>query len=348
MELNEKLARVIQVNESLRRKGEPESCLWPALVGNTGVGKTRAVRMLARSMGKEVQPLILSHTLPEDIGGVLRVIDGRAEWILPSWAHKDCVLFLDEIDKAPRDVVAAVLSLLTSRELRGQRVHEGIVFIAAMQPPEWDASEDETTKALVARLALFGVPESNGYSWVHQMGLEVPSWCANTVDLPHLHHVSPRQARWIAECAEIWGDDIDWAIEAVVSPRNRQAIKSWLARSPISVRAWMRAFIEDVSLVGALPITECVRLAHACIEHGDETAVDAFCACIEKIAAHAGEDEVRALTTGIVQALDRKAQGASEVNVFGTATEEEVADKMARAIARGGRVRAQRIENENR
>lgn len=348
MELHEKLERVIKVNRSLQRKGETESCLWPALVGATGVGKTRSVRMLARALNKEVQALILSHTLPEDIGGVLRVIDEKAEWILPSWAHKDCVLFLDEIDKAPRDVIAAVLSLLTSRELRGKRVHEGIVIVAAMQPPEWDSGDDETTKALVARLALFGVPESHGYAWARQFGLEVPSWCANTVELPYLSHVSPRQARWIAECAELYGENIDWAIEAVVRPRNRQAVKSWLARSPISVRAWMRAFVEDTSLVSALSITECVRLAHTCIEHGDETAVDAFCACVERIAAHAGEDEARALTTGIVQALDRKAQGANEVTVFGNATEEEVADKMARAIARGGRVRAQRIENETK
>lgn len=348
MDIKEKLSRCLNVNKALISKGESESCLWPTLVGSTGVGKSRAVRVLAREMGKEMVTLILSHTLPEDIGGVLRVVDESAKWILPDWAHKECVLFMDEIDKAPRDVIAAVLSMITARELRGNKLNEGIIFVAAMQPPEWDPNTDETMSALVARMFLIGVPEHNGYSWVGQYGLEIPRWCQHTVDLPYLNRVSPRQARWIIEAAEIYGTELDWALEGIVSPRNREAVKRWVEHSPISITAWMRAFVEAPEMVKALTIPEIVRLAAALVEFGDERALKPFCQCVEQIAADAGEDEVRAFTGGITLALDRKSGGQNEVTVFGSLSEEEVADAISAAIAAGGMRRARRIENENK
>ncbi|MEM7820504.1 MAG: hypothetical protein QW761_02820, partial [Candidatus Aenigmatarchaeota archaeon] len=56
----------------------------------------------------------------------------------------------------------------------------------------------------------------------------------------------------------------------------------------------------------------------------------------------------KAFTTRTSISVPRVSTGVTLPDGVEPATEEEVADKMARAIARGGRVRAQRIENETK
>lgn len=139
--------------------------LWPWLVGPTGAGKTTRVRRLAERRGLRVTTLLLRSMLPEEVLGIPRVSGGTTRWTLPEWAlphlREPGVLFLDELDKARPECLAAVLTLLAELRVRDTILHPETLVVAASQPvTDWDAS-DETYRALRARLVPIPVP----YDW---------------------------------------------------------------------------------------------------------------------------------------------------------------------------------------
>lgn len=120
--------------------------LW----GAPGTGKTSAVRAMSEEMGLPCETVIASIREPSDFAGLPVVADRRVTFAPPRWArqlaeHDAGILFLDEISTAPPAVQAALLRVVLERVVGDLELPEGIVVIAAANPPElaadgWDLS----------------------------------------------------------------------------------------------------------------------------------------------------------------------------------------------------------------
>ena len=125
--------------------------LW----GAPGTGKTSAIRALADTMGLPCEVVIASIREPSDFAGlpVVAATEGAGSAVHfapPLWARRlaaqqQGLLFLDEISTAPPAVQAALLRVVLERVVGDLTLPEGIVVIAAANPPEqaadgWDLS----------------------------------------------------------------------------------------------------------------------------------------------------------------------------------------------------------------
>ncbi len=123
----------------------------PALLwGAPGTGKTSAVRSLATTLGWSCEVVIAAIREPSDFAGLPVVLDGRVQFAPPLWASRLAgaergILFLDEISTAPPAVQAALLRVVLERVVGDLHLPDGVVVIAAANPPElasdgWDLS----------------------------------------------------------------------------------------------------------------------------------------------------------------------------------------------------------------
>src|SRR4051794_31753804 len=123
----------------------------PVLVwGAPGTGKTSAIRAMALEMDLACETVIASIREPSDFAGLPVVHDGQVVFAPPRWASRLAqeergILFLDEISTAPPAVQAALLRVVLERVVGDLALPDGIVVIAAANPPEmaadgWDLS----------------------------------------------------------------------------------------------------------------------------------------------------------------------------------------------------------------
>src|ERR687886_1310657 len=120
--------------------------LW----GGPGTGKSSAVRDLAAAMDWPCEVVIASIREPSDFAGLPVVADGTVRFAPPRWAQRlasagQGVLFLDEISTAPPAVQAALLRVVLERVVGDLALPDGVVVVAAANPPEqsadgWDLS----------------------------------------------------------------------------------------------------------------------------------------------------------------------------------------------------------------
>jgi hypothetical protein len=120
--------------------------LW----GAPGTGKTSAIKAMAAALGLPCETVIASIREPSDFAGLPVVAEGKVIFAPPRWARNLAmqergVLFLDEISTAPPAVQAALLRVVLERVVGDLALPEGIVVVAAANPPEfaadgWDLS----------------------------------------------------------------------------------------------------------------------------------------------------------------------------------------------------------------
>lgn len=165
------------------RAGEGENYLVPLLVGPTQAGKTSLVRELASSMGLGLIVLLAQAEDPAELLGLGKVVDTESgpllTRLLPAWAEdlarnnggRKWLIFLDEIDKAPGDVHAGLLTLLRNRRVVNRPLHN-VAFIAAAN----DIDSADWPPELRARFRVF----SFGYDWDWEIEKhEYPAWFAS-------------------------------------------------------------------------------------------------------------------------------------------------------------------------
>lgn len=120
--------------------------LW----GSPGTGKTSAIKAMAEVMGWPCETVIASIREPSDFAGLPVVTGDRVHFAAPRWAQRLAhaghgLLFLDEISTAPPAVQAALLRVVLERVVGDLDLPEGVVVVAAANPPEqsadgWDLS----------------------------------------------------------------------------------------------------------------------------------------------------------------------------------------------------------------
>ena len=136
----------------------------PVLIwGAPGTGKTSAIRAMAEELGLACETVIASIREPSDFAGLPIVDDGHVTFAPPRWASRLAeqqvgILFLDEISTAPPAVQAALLRVVLERVVGDLELPEGIVVIAAANPPElaadgWDLSRSAGQPLLPPGLA---------------------------------------------------------------------------------------------------------------------------------------------------------------------------------------------------
>jgi hypothetical protein len=118
--------------------------LW----GAPGTGKTSAIRAMADAMGWPCETVIAAIREPSDFAGLPVVRETEVEMAPPRWAQRLAgagrgLLFLDEISTAPPAVQAALLRVVLERVVGDLALPDGVVVVAAANPPEqaadgWD------------------------------------------------------------------------------------------------------------------------------------------------------------------------------------------------------------------
>lgn len=194
-----------RVSASLARKGE--GLVWPVLVGPSGVGKTSTLEALYEG---PIIKILLQTERPEDVLGIPRVERGFTRWFLHErWKiafEKPCLIFFDELDKADRETVSAVLTLMNNLEVNGRKLHPETVIACAMQPVEYHWTRHQTNKALAGRACFIPFEPSIGKAWIAEnkgVNLDFLVLEDERVDLPSIKP-TVRQINWFIELVKMF------------------------------------------------------------------------------------------------------------------------------------------------
>lgn len=151
----------------------------PMLVGVAGIGKTSVVKQFAKEKGYHCEIMISSLMEPSDLQGMPYIEHNSTKFAEPYFITrmKDnakngirSILFLDEINRAPKDLLGAMLTLILEREVNGHKLPEvdGLptIVVAGMNPDdEGDYHVDALDDAMRNRFLIVRV-ESDAQSWL--------------------------------------------------------------------------------------------------------------------------------------------------------------------------------------
>ena len=147
------------------------------MVGDHGIGKSKIVEDFAKEQGVHLEILMLSQQETADLIGIPDMIDGVTYWSKPVWlkrmedaqaAGKRCLLFLDELARAPLEVRQAALQLVLDRKIHEHHLPErdGIkTLVVAADNPAEKYQTDELDAALLDRFMTFTV-ETDVPGWL--------------------------------------------------------------------------------------------------------------------------------------------------------------------------------------
>lgn len=171
----------------------PESAC--VLIGQPGIGKTEFVCDLAATLGLELVKLRCSEAGETgDLTGLLQVLNGIHSHTIPEWLshNKPVLLFLDEINRAKKDCINAIMQLCTKeQEFNGHRLAPGSRVICAMNPASIASNDvDELNRALFSRMARIHIdvskPEWLDWATTHGIHQDIISYIDQATD-EHLY-----------------------------------------------------------------------------------------------------------------------------------------------------------------
>lgn len=111
---------------------------WIAILlrGETGIGKSFIVHQVAKQLGLKVIDRRLSQMTEGDLLGLPSIDDATTKFNPPDWFHEACreprLLFLDEMNRATRELQQGAFQLVLDRELNGFKLHPETRVMAAV------------------------------------------------------------------------------------------------------------------------------------------------------------------------------------------------------------------------
>lgn len=153
----------------------------PCLVGYTGVGKTDMGTVIANRNNRKLTVLNLAVQSTEDLVGYpYRGDDNKMHWAPPAWfpnpdeTHTH-LIYIDEINRASKDVINAIMPMLLNGSLHEHSLPEDTWLLAAMNPDndEFDMVYSFDDAAILSRLVFLEVPSefSSWKSWLKEHNL---------------------------------------------------------------------------------------------------------------------------------------------------------------------------------
>ena len=104
--------------------------------GETGIGKSHIVHQVAKELGLPVIDRRLSQMTEGDLLGLPSIDDSTTKFNPPDWFHMACqkpvLLFLDEMNRATRELQQGAFQLVLDRELNGFKLHPETRVMAAV------------------------------------------------------------------------------------------------------------------------------------------------------------------------------------------------------------------------
>jgi len=126
----------------------------PLILGHHGIGKSAGVFQYTQEEGIGFIDQRFSLLEPGDILGLADLSEGKTNFLPPSWLPTEGrgVLFLDEINRARKDVLNAIFQLVLDRKIGGYTLPPGWDVVTAANPPGDDYSGTiEMDAALLSR-----------------------------------------------------------------------------------------------------------------------------------------------------------------------------------------------------
>ena len=136
----------------------------PCLIGNTGVGKTDLVKAIAKKHRKKLVIINTAVVNVDDLSGFPYREGDVMKWAIPDWfpREKDCVVFLDEFNRADKQVINALMPMLLSGELHhGAVLPEDCWVIVAFNPDTDDYDMVNSFDDLAISSRLFKLEVTN-------------------------------------------------------------------------------------------------------------------------------------------------------------------------------------------
>ena len=143
--------------------------------GVHGIGKSEIIKEYADENDFHLKVLFTSLLEETDLAGIPVPKDNRTEWLEPDWISemkeakkngKECVLFLDELNRANTATLNACLELLLNKEINGHKLPENTLVCAAINPSDTgDYQVTEFDPALLDR-TLFYTLTPDPEAWV--------------------------------------------------------------------------------------------------------------------------------------------------------------------------------------
>jgi len=322
--------------------------LRPCLVGPTGAGKTARVHQVAEALNLPVHTMLLAHMMPEEISGIPHVTAKRTAWPAPEWATRLAkephVLFLDEFDKARRDVMGAVLTLLWELKVGNVALHPDTVLILAMQPvPPAQFLADETGRAIAARCVFLPV----AYDWNYvqqQIGMDLSFLPAGpSPKLPVLEEPSPRQVtllyRLLTHLPEEVPQDTRQAIAGGVLPKPlvEPFLEALDSHQTLDSKAICQALGEGTIDPDDIELEEVIALTAVIPEHlSGPKAAETFARFTERLWETRNADLCSRFLSGLFDALEEQYNrtGDPEVEFLPGVEPDDLYDAMEPVVKR--------------
>ena len=136
--------------------------LVPFLSSSPGIGKSAAVHQLAKRFNLKVIDIRLAQEDPTALGGFPSIVNGRSTYAPPERfplegdkipdGYKGWLIFLDEINSAPRSVVSAAYKIVLDRMIGEKHLHPNVRMIAAGNLATDNAIVNEMGTAMRSRV----------------------------------------------------------------------------------------------------------------------------------------------------------------------------------------------------
>jgi len=145
------------------------------LVGHAGIGKTQIVKQWAKEQGYHCEVLIASLLEPSDIQGMPYIENNVTHFAEPVFFNRintnhqkgiRSIIFADELNRASKDVLGAMLTVILEREVNGHKLPESTLIVASINPDnDGDYQVDSLDGAMRNRFLILNV-ESDAHSWL--------------------------------------------------------------------------------------------------------------------------------------------------------------------------------------